>query len=196
MTSSLYPYLFATLGDAVERLPDDLAKALETTLGSTMRAHADEGITLLGCLQRIRHVDAADGQPWPDKGRKCFGFAMARIDRANAGLTLLLERLHTIERVRVDGDADQQVGDDVREGLLLGCCWPAVGWPSMWMCSCGWRDAASAAPRPRQSLPQAQGLASNSTVMSPSQREPVVFTISSTASRPAVKRRVERRCIR
>lgn len=84
MTSSLYPYLFATLGDAVERLPDDLAKALETTLGSTMRAHADEGITLLSCLQRIRHVDAADGQPWPDKGRKqCFGFAMARIDRAN-----------------------------------------------------------------------------------------------------------------
>ena len=122
MTSSLYPYLFATLGDAVERLPDDLAKALETTLGSTMRAHADEGITLLGCLQRIRDVDAADGQPWPDKGRKqCFGFAMARIDRANAGLTLLLELLHAIERVRVDGDADQQVGDDVREGLLLAC---------------------------------------------------------------------------
>ena len=51
MTSSLYPYLFATLGDAVERLPDDLAKALETTLGSTMGAHADEGMTLLGsCL--------------------------------------------------------------------------------------------------------------------------------------------------
>ncbi|AVJ31866.1 hypothetical protein CLM74_03240 [Stenotrophomonas sp. MYb57] len=122
MTSSLYPYLFATLGDAVERLPDDLAKALETTLGSTMRAHADEGITLLSCLQRIRDVDAADGQPWPDKGRKqCFGFAMARIDRANAGLTLLLELLHAIERVRVDGDADQQVGDDVREGLLLAC---------------------------------------------------------------------------
>ena len=70
MTPSLYPYLFATLGDAVERLPDDLAKALETTLGSTMRAHADEGITLLSCLQRIRHVDATDGQPWPDKGRK------------------------------------------------------------------------------------------------------------------------------
>lgn len=46
---------------------------------------------------------------------------MARIDRANAGLNLLLERLHTIERVRVDGDADQQVGDDVREGLLMAC---------------------------------------------------------------------------
>lgn len=46
---------------------------------------------------------------------------MARIDRANAGLSLLLELLHTIERVRVDGDADQQVGDDVREGLLMAC---------------------------------------------------------------------------
>lgn len=46
---------------------------------------------------------------------------MARIDRVNAGLSLLLERLHTIERVRVDGDADQQVGDDVRQGLLLAC---------------------------------------------------------------------------
>jgi hypothetical protein len=122
MTSSLYPYLFATLGDAVERLPDDLAKALETTLGSTMGAHADEGITLLGCLQRIRHVEAADGRPWPCKSRnQGHGIAMARIDRANAGLTLLLELLHAIERVRVDGDEGQQVGDDVREGLLLAC---------------------------------------------------------------------------
>ncbi|MFE3969450.1 hypothetical protein CR919_12690 [Stenotrophomonas sp. LMG 10879] len=122
MTSSLYPYLFATLGDAVERLPDDLAKALETTLGSTMGAHADEGITLLGCLQRIRHVEAADGRPWPWKARnQGHGIAMARLDRANAGLTLLLELLHAIERVRVDGDEDQQVGDDVREGLLLAC---------------------------------------------------------------------------
>lgn len=47
--------------------------------------------------------------------------AMARADRANAGLTLLLELLHATERVRVDGDDDQQVGDDVREGLLLAC---------------------------------------------------------------------------
>ncbi len=70
MTSSLYPYLFATLGDAVERLPNDLANALGTTLGGTMDAHASEGISLLSCLRRIRHVDATDGQPWPDKGRK------------------------------------------------------------------------------------------------------------------------------
>jgi len=34
---------------------------------------------------------------------------------------LLLELLHATERVRVDGDEDQQVGDDVREGLLLAC---------------------------------------------------------------------------
>ncbi|QKW58093.1 hypothetical protein [Stenotrophomonas sp. NA06056] len=122
MTTSLYPYLFATLGDAVERLPEDLAKALETTLGSTMSAQTDEGITLLGCLQGIRHVEAADGRPWPWKTRtQGHGIAMARLDRANAGLTLLLELLHAMERVRVDGDADQQVGDDVREGVLLAC---------------------------------------------------------------------------
>nr|WP_082587923.1 hypothetical protein [Stenotrophomonas geniculata] len=77
---------------------------------------------LLGCLQRIHHVEAADGRPWPCKGRnQGQGIAMARIDRANAGLTLLLELLHAIERVRVDGDERQQVGDEVREGLLLAC---------------------------------------------------------------------------
>jgi len=47
--------------------------------------------------------------------------AMARIDRANAGLTFLLELLHASERVRVDGDDAQQLGDDAREGLLLAC---------------------------------------------------------------------------
>ncbi|PSD28332.1 hypothetical protein C7E12_14900 [Stenotrophomonas maltophilia] len=47
--------------------------------------------------------------------------ALARIDRANAGLSFLLELLHATERVRVDGDIDQQMGDGAREGLLLAC---------------------------------------------------------------------------
>ncbi|MNT52656.1 hypothetical protein D3C72_1896900 [compost metagenome] len=47
--------------------------------------------------------------------------ALARIDRANAGLILLLEVLHASERVRVDGEEVQQIGDDIREGLLLAC---------------------------------------------------------------------------
>jgi len=86
MTTSHYPHLSATLGEAATRLPDDLAR------------------TLLHCLQHIRQGDAADGQPWPGKG--CTPgqrLALARIDRANAGLTFLLELLHATERVRVDG---------------------------------------------------------------------------------------------
>ncbi|MFB5856834.1 hypothetical protein WAB97_013405 [Stenotrophomonas maltophilia] len=122
MTAAHYPYLFATLGEAANQLPETIARALETTLSATRGSTVPTSNTLLACLQRIRHVEAADGQPWPDKGRtsgQCM--AMARADRANAGLTLLLELLHATERVRVDGDDDQQVGDDVREGLLLAC---------------------------------------------------------------------------
>ena len=122
MSASTYPYLFATLGEAAHQLPDDIARALETTLTATQAANSPGGPTLLDCLQRIRQVEAADGQPWPRKGRtqaQCM--AMARIDRANAGLTFLLELLHATERVRVDGDDTQQLGDDAREGLLLAC---------------------------------------------------------------------------
>jgi len=117
MSTTRYPYLFATLGEAANALPDELARPLETTLA----AH-QEGITLLGSLQRIRQVDAADGQPLQRNGRsagQCM--ALARIHRANAGLTVLLELLHASERVRVDGDDAQQIGNDVREGLLLAC---------------------------------------------------------------------------
>jgi len=41
---------------AVARLPDTPAEATETASGTAIGAHADEGITLLGCLQRIRHA--------------------------------------------------------------------------------------------------------------------------------------------
>ncbi|MNS98434.1 hypothetical protein D3C72_1328010 [compost metagenome] len=121
MTASQYPYLFATLGEAANQLPEAVARALETTLTAT-QVNAPSSTTLLGCLQRIRKVEAADGQPWPTKGHTPGQrMAMARIDRANSGPTLLLEILHATERVRVDGDADQQIGEDVREGLLLAC---------------------------------------------------------------------------
>ena len=115
MSAVRYPYLFATLGDVASQLPDTLAEPLERTLAANPAAN---GIT----LQRIRDVEAADGQPLQRKGRapgQCV--ALARINRANAGLTVLLELLHASERVRVDGEEAQQVGNDVREGLLLAC---------------------------------------------------------------------------
>jgi len=119
MSTTRYPYLFATLGEAANTLPDELAQPLETTLAAQQSA---EGITLLGSLQRIRQVEGADGQPLRRKGRntaQCM--ALARINRANAGLTVLLELLHASERAREDGDEAQQFGNDVREGLLLAC---------------------------------------------------------------------------
>lgn len=68
MSASTYPNLFATLGEAARQLRDDIARALETTLTATQAANAPGGPTLLDCLQRIRQVEAADGQPWPHKG--------------------------------------------------------------------------------------------------------------------------------
>ncbi|HFK2921695.1 TPA: hypothetical protein ACGY72_002896 [Stenotrophomonas maltophilia] len=122
MTATHYPFLFATLGEAANDLPEAIARALETTLSATHGSTAPSSSTLLACLQHIRQVEAADGQPWPETGRTPgHRMAMARANRANAGLTVLLELLHATERVRVDGDDDQQVGDDVREGLLLAC---------------------------------------------------------------------------
>ncbi|MBA0097533.1 hypothetical protein WH218_00475 [Stenotrophomonas indicatrix] len=122
MTASRYPFLFATLGDAAASIPDELAQALETTLSAPGAPQTDNGFTLLGCLKRIRHGEGADGQQWPSRwhtpGQRV---ALARIDRANAGLSLLLEMLHATERVRVDGEEAQHVGDDIRKGLLLAC---------------------------------------------------------------------------
>ncbi|WP_416055558.1 hypothetical protein [Stenotrophomonas maltophilia] len=122
MTQSTYPHLFATLGEAATRLPDDLARTLERTFETLLEGQAPGSITLLACLQHIRQGDGADGQPWPGDGRTPGQrLALARIDRANGGLSFLLELLHATERVRVDGEVGQQVGDDMRERLLLAC---------------------------------------------------------------------------
>ncbi|MFY1079634.1 hypothetical protein, partial [Escherichia coli] len=63
MTAAHYPYLFATLGEAANQLPETIARALETTLSATHGSTVPSSNTLLACLQRIRHVEAADGQP-------------------------------------------------------------------------------------------------------------------------------------
>lgn len=108
MSAYRYPILFATLGEAATSLPDELARILETTLASLQAGTAANGVTLLGCLRTIHEVDAADGQPLPANGRtQSQRWALSRIDRANAGLTFLVELLQAIERVRIDGDESQ-----------------------------------------------------------------------------------------
>ncbi|HDS1511319.1 hypothetical protein I5U67_08825 [Stenotrophomonas maltophilia] len=122
MTAAHYPYLYATLGETANQLPDDLARTLETTLCSLQAGAAADGVTLLGCLRTIHEVDAADGQLLPSAGRtQSQRWALSRIDRANAGLTFLVELLQASERVRVDGDESQQLDDGAREALLLAC---------------------------------------------------------------------------
>lgn len=120
MSTLPYPYLTSTLGEATDRLPPELAEPLEAVLAVAMNAPG--AITLQGCLQRIRAGDAADGQPWP-RPTLTTGQALtlARADRAAAGLSTLLEILHASERLRVDGEPAQHVGDGTREGLLLAC---------------------------------------------------------------------------
>ncbi|MDV3435172.1 hypothetical protein R1H25_06860 [Stenotrophomonas sp. C2852] len=120
MSARHYPFLFATLGEAAQQLPDELARTLETTLASLQAESAHGGPTLLSALRDIHAVDAADGQPWPVHGRtQSQRWALSRIDRANAGLTFLLELLQASERVRVDGEESQFLGDNGREALLL-----------------------------------------------------------------------------
>ena len=69
--------------------------------------------------------------------------ALARIDRANAGQTFLLELLHAIEHTRVDGDEAEQVA----MARAKGCCLLFVRWPSTWMCSCARCEVSGAATR-------------------------------------------------
>lgn len=120
MSNTHHPYLTATLGEAAARLPPELAQPLEAAFAAANDVPAP--ITLRGCLQRIRNGDAADGQPWPSLASPPGEAAAAACsDRAAAGLVTLLEFFHAAERVRVDGDEKDDIGDGMREGLLLAC---------------------------------------------------------------------------
>ncbi|AWH19989.1 hypothetical protein [Stenotrophomonas sp. ZAC14D2_NAIMI4_6] len=120
MTRPPHPFLTATLGDAAAQLPPELARPLEAAFAAANEV--PDPLTLPACLQRLRAGEAADGQPWrrpvcsPAQGQ-----ALARADRANTGLTTVLELLHAAERVRVDGATKDDIGDATREGLLLAC---------------------------------------------------------------------------
>ncbi|WP_433897225.1 hypothetical protein [Stenotrophomonas geniculata] len=120
MPKTHHPYLTATLGEAALRLPPELAQPLEAAFAAANEAPAP--INLPGCLQRIQAGDAADGQPWQGPaGTPGDAVAAARRDRAAVGLVSLLELYHAAERVRVDGEEKDDIGDGTREGLMLAC---------------------------------------------------------------------------
>ncbi len=120
MPKTHHPNLTATLGEAALRLPPELAQPLEAAFAAANEAPAP--INLPGCLQRIQAGDAADGQPWPGPSTTPGqAVAAARRDRAAVGLVSLLELYHAAERVRVDGEEKDDIGDGTREGLMLAC---------------------------------------------------------------------------
>ena len=120
MSKSRHPYLTATLGDAALQLPPELVQPLEAAFAAANEAPSP--ITLRNCLYTIALGDAADGQPpsGPVNGTGT-ATAAARRDRSAAGLVALLELYHANERVRVDGEENEDIGDGAREGLMLAC---------------------------------------------------------------------------
>ena len=138
MSRTNHPYLTATLGEAALRLPPELAQPLEAAFAAANEAPAS--IDLPSCLQRIRAGDAADGQPWTGPASTPGQRWPPHADRAAVGLVSLLELYHAAERVRVDGEEKDDIGDGTREGLMLDC----RGWRSMWRCRCVAEAAAVA----------------------------------------------------
>ena len=70
MSANRYPFLFATLGEAAQQLPEDIARALESTLAVTPAPPAASGLTLRGCLQS---ASARWTPPMASHGRAMVG---------------------------------------------------------------------------------------------------------------------------
>lgn len=83
---------------------------------------APELSTFLGCLERIRAGEGADGQPWPDTslpaGRR---MALSRVERAAVGMLTVLELLHAADRCRSMATPNRHLDDGVVEGLFFAC---------------------------------------------------------------------------
>jgi hypothetical protein len=136
MSARRYPILFASLGNRANQLPAEIAKPLETTLAANP---ASNGIALLDSLQRIREVEAADGQPLQRNKRNAGqSIALARIDRANAGLTVLLEFLHATPVSACAWMAKKR--SRWTTTCASACCWRAVGCLNMWTSRCRWPE--------------------------------------------------------
>lgn len=76
--------------------------------------------TFLGCLERIRAGEGADGLPWPETalpaGRKV---ALSRVERAAVGMLTVAEMLHAADRCRAMATPDRHLDESVVEGLFF-----------------------------------------------------------------------------
>jgi hypothetical protein len=111
----LHPRLHALIGDIATDVPEDLAREIECALNEQQIPPSQP--MFLTFLDAIRKGDGEDGQPCTTQTLNAQ--TLASLGRSLSALNAVLDLLHAAEHARVDGSADQQIGDFHRNGLLL-----------------------------------------------------------------------------
>jgi len=102
-------------GDIATDVPEDLAREIERALKEQQIPPSKPMFFTL--LDAIRRGDGEDGQPCTTQTLNAH--TLAALGRSLSALNVVLDLLHATERTRVDGGADEQIGDFHRNGLLL-----------------------------------------------------------------------------
>jgi len=113
--TAIHPRLHALIGDIAIDVPEDLAREIECALKEQQLPPSEP--MFFTFLDAIRKGDGEDGQPCTT--RILTPHTLASLGRSLSALNAVLDLLHAAERTRVDGGADEQIGDFHRNGLLL-----------------------------------------------------------------------------
>ena len=111
----LIPRLHALIGEMASNVPEDLAREIECALKEQQFPPAQP--MFFTFLDAIRRGDGEDGQPCTT--HRLNAQTLASLGRSLSALNAVLDLLHATEHARVDGSADEQIGDFHRNGLLL-----------------------------------------------------------------------------
>lgn len=111
----LHPRLLALIGDIASDVPEDLAREIECALKEQQTPSSQP--MFFTFLDAVRKGDGEDGQPCTTQTLNAQ--TIASLGRSLSALITMLELLHAAEHARLDGSADEQIGDFHRNGLLL-----------------------------------------------------------------------------
>ncbi|WP_088101184.1 hypothetical protein [Xanthomonas retroflexus] len=113
--TAIHPRLHALIGDIATDVPEDLAREIECALKEQQIPPSQP--MFFTFLDAIRKGDGEDGQPCTTQALNAQ--TLASLGRSLSALNAVLDLLHATEHARVDGSADEQIGDFHRNGLLL-----------------------------------------------------------------------------
>lgn len=113
--TAIHPRLHALIGDIATDVPGDLAREIECALKEQQLPPSQP--MFFTFLDAIRKGDGEDGQPCTTQ--ILTPHTLASLGRSLSALNAVLDLLHAAEHTRVDGGADEQIGDFHRNGLLL-----------------------------------------------------------------------------